>query len=191
MPRVLALDLSTKTGWAVFDDGVYITSGGTEKVFVDDFNVNAEPNRSPKYPFNIIDAAAEVAAQALALLDEHAPDRVVIENTVKGRNRNTQRCLEFIHSAVLIALRPRVALSYMDPSEWRKVVDMRLSAEQKKNNRDVSAGKKRGRIGKKHLSVNMVNEKYNLGLKLKDNDRADAILLGLGFCIAQQKVTAT
>ena len=174
--------MSTKTGWAIFDTGQYKTSGALEKVFIEDFNVNKEPQKSLKYPWNIIDAADKVAKDILFLYGEHHPDIIVVENTVKGRNRNIQRGLEFIHSAVLKILRPfNKPIKYMDPSEWRQAVDLRLNKEQKVNNKEVSAGKKRGRIGKKHLSVNMVNEKYGLGLKLKDNDRADSILLNLGY----------
>jgi hypothetical protein len=69
----------------------------------------------------------------------------------------------------------------MDTSEWRKIVGLWMSKEDKKNNRQVSIGKKRGKITKKHLSVRMVNEKFNKSLKLKDNDEADAILLGLAY----------
>ncbi len=184
--RVLAIDASTKTGWALFSDGVYVDSGALEPVRAVDFNVNKDPNLSPHYPYNIIDAAEGMAQSILRLVNEHDPAMVVIENTVKGRNRHTQRLLEFIHSAILRALRGRVPMIYMDPSEWRKIVEMRLSNDQKKNNRDVSAGKKRGRIGKKHLSVAMTNEKFGLGLKLKDNDQADACLLGLAYTIRHE-----
>lgn len=181
MRRVLAIDLSTKSGWAVFEDTTLKASGNLGHQPVEDFNVNADPNFSPKYPWNIMDAAECVAANVHALVSVHEPEHIVIENTVKGRNRHTQRLLEWLHFTLLFKLRHGVGITYMDPSEWRKIVDMRLSKDQKKNNRDVSAGKKRGRIGKKHLSVAMVNEKFSKTLKLKDNDEADAILLGLAF----------
>jgi Holliday junction resolvasome RuvABC endonuclease subunit len=189
--KVLALDASSKTGWATFTDGEYVDSGALEQVKIIDFNVNNDPNLSPHYPYNIIDAAEEVAQSILKLVDLNDPNIVVIENTVRGRSRDTQRWLEFMHSAILRILRHRVPVKYMDPSAWRKIVEMRLSNDQKKNNRDVSAGKKRGRIGKKHLSVNMVNEKYNLGLKLKNNDQADAILLGLAYCLTHKESSDT
>jgi hypothetical protein len=186
--RTLALDLSTKTGWALFEGDKLIESGSIPQVKIEDFNVNADPNFSPHYPWNMMKGAATLAANVTDLVWLKEPGYIVTENTVKGRNRHTQRILEWIHLEVLRLLcsRPYFSdithrFSYMDPSEWRKIVDMRLSNEQKKNNRDVSAGKKRGRIGKKHLSVAMANEKFNLKLKLKDNDQADAILLGLAF----------
>jgi hypothetical protein len=186
--RILALDLSTKTGWALFEEALLIESGNIPQEKIADFNVNADPNFSPLYPWNMIDGAWRLRDRVMDLVQLKEPERVVIENTVKGRNRHTQRILEWIHLAVLLRLQeefPRSAnaIAYMDPSEWRKILDMRLSKDQKKNNRDVSAGKKRGRIGKKHLSVAMVNEKFGKKLKLKDNDEADAILLGLAFVV--------
>jgi hypothetical protein len=178
--KTLAIDLSTKTGWALFEDGVYRTSGYLPKVTVDDFNVNNDPNKSPSYPMNLIVAAEAVAAHVKRLIEDQAPDHIVIENTVRGRNRHTQRLLEFLHFCFLKTVAGRT-FTYMDPSEWRSVVELRLSKDDKKNNGLVSKGKKRGRINKKHLAVRMVNELYSLGLKIKDNDQADAILLGLAY----------
>jgi hypothetical protein len=75
----------------------------------------------------------------------------------------------------------------MDPSQWRKILEMRLSKDQKENNKLVSKGVKRGRVTKKHLSVNMTNTKFGLKLKLKDNDISDAILLGLAYITKESK----
>jgi hypothetical protein len=181
--RLLAIDASTKTGWALFVDGIYVESGALKPIPVEGFNVNDDPNKSPLYPWNIIDAAEKMAQAIMNLATEKQADDLVIENTVKGRNRHTQRYLEYLHSAMFRKFRNVISASYRDPSEWRKACEMRLSNDQKKNNREVSAGKKRGRIGKKHLSVNMANEKFGLKLKLKDNDQADACLLGLGHIL--------
>jgi hypothetical protein len=182
--KVLSLDVSSKTGYAVFENGTYKSSGSLPKIAIEDFNVNKDPDKSPLYPWNIIDAADTMAQSMLALYSEHKPDVIIIENTVKGRNRHVQRYLEFLHSAILRTLRPlNKPIHYMDPSAWRSLVGLKLNKDQKKSNQEVSKGLKRGRIGKKHLSVNMVNEKYGLGLKLKDNDQADACLLALGYTI--------
>lgn len=179
--RTLALDLSTKTGWSLFIDAELTASGGTGHVPVEGFNVNADPHLNPLYPYNVVDAAEKVVDLSMVLIAEHKPDIVVVENTVKGRNRHTQRILEFIHSAFLRRVRGVVPMVYMDVSEWRKLVELRLSKDDKKNNRDVSAGKKRGRVTRKHLSVRMVNQRFGMKLKIKDNDQADAILMGLAY----------
>lgn len=180
--RVLALDVSTKTGWASFLDGKYEKSGSLPQVKVSDFNVNKDPQLAPQYPFNIVRGAEEVANRIVALWSEFDRiDLVVIENTNKGKNRHTQRLLEWIHLTLLRNL-PTPAV-YMDTSQWRSAVQLWMTKDDRKNNRDVSAGKKRGRINKKHLAVRMVNEIYGLKLKLKDNDEADAILMGRAYSI--------
>lgn len=179
--KTLAIDLSTKSGWSSFVDGEYKESGALDKVYVEDFNVNDEPGKSPLFPYNVINTTHAVARMVVNLVNDHNPDLVVIEQTTMGKNRFTQKLLEWLHYAVLEQLRGRSPVVFMDVSEWRKLVEMKLSVEQKKNNREVSSGRKRGKITKKHLAVNMVNEKYHLGLKLKDNDQADAILMNLAF----------
>ncbi len=180
--RVLAVDASTKCGWALFVDGKLTESGALPPVFVEDFNVNKDPHLSPYYPYNVVYGARKVASQIVALSYRTDPDQIVVENTNKGKNRHTQRILEFIHYVLLSKFEDRPWLiRYMDTSEWRKIVGLWMNKDDKKNNREVSSGKKRGKITKKHLSVRMVNEKFNKSLKLKDNDEADAILLGLAF----------
>jgi hypothetical protein len=188
--RLLALDLSTKTGWARFVDGEYEESGAILQVKVVDFNVNNDPQLQAAYPYNVVDAAAEVARRVGDLVTAQAPDVAVLENTNRGKNRHTQRLLENIHLEVLKLLREiRIPAVYMDSSTWRRIVDLKLSKDEKKNNRDVSAGKKRGRVTKKHLAVNMCNARFGLKLLVKDNDEADAILLGLAYTITNPLVT--
>lgn len=179
--RLLSLDISTKTGYSVFDDSKLVSFGNifTE---VKDFNVNKNPNLSPLYPLNILNASEDMGEKIFQLWLDYRPDVVVIENSVKGRNRHTQRLLEWIHKAVWdrftkVSVKP----VYMDPSEWRKVLEMRLTKEDKENNKLVSKGKKRGRITKKHLSVRLINQTLGLKLKLKDNDVADSLNLALAY----------
>lgn len=188
--RVLALDASTKSGWALFVDGKLSESGALTPVKVEDFNVNKDPQKSPKYPYNIVAAAdkiAELVEDELLLM--HWPlDVVVVENTNKGRNRHTQRILEFMHFTLLKKFfQLKQPMLYMDTSEWRSLVGLWMSKDDLKNNREVKAKKKRGKISKKHLAVRMVNDLYGKNLKLKDNDEADAILMGQAYVNRSQK----
>lgn len=180
--RLVGLDISTKTGWSLTESGdadePALLEFGLLRVEVDGFNVNDHPEKSRKYPKNIFDAANKMAGLIKELVEKLKPDHIVIENTVKAKNRATQRILEFIHKAVLDWLIPSaIPYTYMDPSEWRSILDIRLSKDQKKNNRLVSQGKKRGRIGRKHLSIAEINKVYGLKLLLKDNDAADSLNL--------------
>jgi hypothetical protein len=47
----------------------------------------------------------------------------------------------------------------------------------------VKQKKKRGKIGKKHLSVRYVNDIFGLDFKIKDNDIADSICLASSYFI--------
>lgn len=166
------------------NEAAEILDRGQIKVSIQDFNVNAHPEKSPTYPRNIIAAASTMAESVAEIVRSRKPDFIVIENTVKGQNRHTQRFLEFLHLRVWQVLddgsRP---IHYMDVSEWRALVQARLTKDDKKNNARVRKGKGRGIVGKKHVSVRLVNELYGLKLKLKDNDISDACLLGRGFVL--------
>lgn len=176
--KVMGFDVSSKTGWCVFEDNT-LKDFGLLKVEIQNFNVNKEPSKEKEYPGNILKAADQMATLIYGKILDSRPDLVVIENTVKGRNRHTQRLLEWIHKSLMdYMIESKYKFKYVDPSEWRSKLNIRMSKDDKKNNRDVSSGKKRGRITRKHLSVRWVNENFKLNLKLKDNDIADCIALG-------------
>jgi len=178
LSRLLALDISTSTGWALFVDGNLERSGVLPKVLIADFNVNKDPQKSPAYPYNIVTAAEKVVDQIGELINSLGPSEIVTENTNKGRNRSTQRALEFQHFAFLKRIQGGVPFSYIDTSEWRSLVGLWMTKDDKKNNKEVSAGKKRGRINKKHLAIRHVEERFGIKLKMNQNDQADAICLG-------------
>jgi hypothetical protein len=185
MVRWLGLDLSTKPGIALAEHSTV----GQLPVLIDrkSYQVKVEGT----FPFDAIDAAEKVADIVQEWYERHSPDKVIIEQSNKGRSRYTQKKLEFIHSAVLRRLRLKGAyILYIDTSEWRRLLEQKLSKEDRKNNAAVSKAKKtddfhaakkaagvKGRITGKHLAVNWCNAFYDLGLKMKDNDVADAICL--------------
>jgi len=190
--RVLALDISTKTGWALFVDGVLVDKGVV---------------RLPKkvceygtYPWSYYKATVAIAGMIIDIIGKTAPDAIVIEETNGSRARYTQKILEFLHCQLLTTLdiigEPvKDKLYYVNSSEWRKVIGLQLSKEQKKANAKLSKAAReskdgkvdkaalgiKGKVTKKHLSVAYANQKYNLTLKVKDNDIADAICLGTAF----------
>ena len=84
--RIIGLDLSTKTGWSVFDDES-LTDFGLLSVELEDINVNDNPNKNPKYPFNILKGSKEMSRLVWDKVLEFNPDKIVIELTTKGRNR--------------------------------------------------------------------------------------------------------
>lgn len=185
---VVALDLSTSTGWSFWkpgDDEKPAQYGRLPKVLVEDFNVNDHPEKRPAYPWNIYAAAQQVAQQVDDMIVELKVDPVdvVIENTVNGKNRNTQRLLEWLHFTVLARLGQRVRCSvyYRDVSDWRSATGTYLSKDEKRHNRHVSAGRARGRVSRKHVAIRRCKELFGITFKVKDNDVADAVMLGYAF----------
>lgn len=206
--KILGLDLSSKTGFAV----ISISGQGSVSLLdygkIDTKNVIAD---STLEEYNHIFRSRHIANKIYSIIERISPDLIVIEQTNLGKSRGSQKFLEFIHFAVLDAI--EVASHafgkdfnnktvYVDTSAWRNTLGLKLSKDQRKKNKDLArdkkaailAGKKttvkrgEGKITPKHLAVEYVNNRFNLGFKLKDNDMADAICLSV---YGAQKVTST
>lgn len=235
--RLLCLDLSTSTGWSLILRGALLEYGNIRSKAIGS-------EKAPDYPMNFIAPARKIALDVHKLITEKRPEIIVIEETNKGKNRFSQKQLEFIHYAVNIIIdshpfKPR--LEYLDTSEWRWLLGITLDKDQRKSNRSICEkrneikqqlsvqfdrdhiqmhdlacahikkmdknralkeyrlkreeyikqqmksfrfkveGKVVGKISTKHLSVNFVNEMFNLKFKHKDNDIADSICLGVAL----------
>jgi hypothetical protein len=176
--KILAIDLSTKPGVALLD--------GERPLFHTTLFNDLTKRDFGTYPENMLKMTYYVINKLTnlthKLISEHGrPDLIVIEETVPGRETYSQKQLEWLHFWLCQKLigEFQIVPKYIRTGDWRKTLNMRLSKEDKKNNQLVSKGKKRGRIGKKHLSVRMANARWNLSLKIKDEDAADALNLGL------------
>jgi Holliday junction resolvasome RuvABC endonuclease subunit len=173
--KVLGLDVSTKTGFAVISGGTLIEKGliQTPAVIME--------NRVED--FSTLRRAEVMAQDIMRLIVRHQPDLICIEQTNAGRFRGAQKQLEFIHCLILFYLCNEQmgnygdCLRYVDTSKWRSTLGVKLSKDQRKHNKNVKSKVARGKITPKHLAVAWANEKYGLFLKLKDNDQADAIAL--------------
>lgn len=174
----MALDLSTCVGAAWGDDGKL------EGYVSRKFHKQAHPD-----PNVVLHQVAQRVAEFVgALIAEHSPEVVYIEQTNLGKSRWEQKQLEFIHFAVISLLLERdVRFVYTDTSEWRGALELRLTVADKSNNKLVKQCQKdgtakkdlgvKGKVTWKHLSVRYANEKYALQLLQKDNDIADAICI--------------
>jgi Holliday junction resolvasome RuvABC endonuclease subunit len=192
--RILALDISTKTGFAVLDvqDGSYklIDCGTLPKESEPKGNVGI-------YPVNYLIWADICFNHIFKIIQQYNPDEFVIEETAKGsKNNMSQKILEFIHYKMAKYFDdndfnnchyPR---TYLKTEEWRRICGCCMTNEEKRQNKEIRKqrkngtkvckgldGKRIGKIGKKHVNVNRANEVFKLNLKLKDEDRADALLL--------------
>lgn len=177
--KILCLDISTKTGFAFFnndelqDYGVFTFKEGS----IDYLKFSGESID------NALKLIEQAASRLIRLCQEKSPDVVVIEQTNLGRARFSQKIIEWIHCAFLMKFKENYSTfpTYLDSSYWRKKVNLRMSKEDKRHNKMIKETKGRGKLTRKHLAVRMVNEMFNKEFKVKDNDICDAILLGVAY----------
>jgi Holliday junction resolvasome RuvABC endonuclease subunit len=200
--RILALDMSTKTGWASMvstKDGVELEEYGT----LDQIH---EPEG--KYPANYVEWAYLIYARIEELVERFAPDVLVIEETVAGSKAvYTQKILEWIHFLVAKFIKEtKIRAIYLLTGSWRSEVGCKMTKEESKHNKKVKAykeahgnttvaydekGKRIGKLGKKHINVRRANEVFGKFLKAplrkKDEDTADSLLLGYCYHLRRMK----
>lgn len=194
--KIFAIDLSTHCGWAVLEGEI---SSKPKLIQQGTLHLGKGVKDFGPYPMNYMRAAR---AQIAALLDlyagQGAVDVIVIEETNGSKNRYTQKLLEFLHYRFIEAFCGATPIVYLDTSSWRKACGIWLTKEQKKANAKLSKAKRaaaaagtkldkkalgiKGKITKKHAAVNYVNAEYGLQLKVKDNDAAEAVCLGVAYC---------
>lgn len=183
--KILSIDASSHAGWAILEDKNLIK-----------YDILETPSQSQDWPWGIHAWAKNIAQKINELVLQTACDKVIIERATSSRFRQSQNLLDFMHCFILeFALQNKWSdkLLYVDVSAWRKKVDLRLNAEQKKQNQLISkekkkgnkvvkvAGKRIGRVTKKHLAVWFVNNLFGTNFKIKDNDIADAIMVGYSY----------
>jgi Holliday junction resolvasome RuvABC endonuclease subunit len=195
--RVLCLDLSLHCGYAFFDSPVDDTIPKLVKYGTIHFDGPSVKERD-SYPWSYVTVAEEHVNSLKNLWEENDPEVVVIEETNKGKNRYSQKMLEFLHHELLRKLMMEaVKVIYFDTSHWRSVLGIWMTKEQKKINAKINKAKResgdsgaramkkklgvKGKTNKKHIAIAHVNQVFNLKLKVKDNDAADAICLGLAY----------
>lgn len=188
--KLLGIDLSSKTGWAVADwsnDQIQLLAYGA-----------IPKSYEPELPFpdNYISWALTIAGQIIEKIEEFRPDVLVIEHTAKGsKNFLSQKLLEWanLYLAQYI-VKNKLKYHYFMTGEWRSIAGCSMTKAEKKNNEKVKKqhnsgikvaknelGKRIGKIGKKHVNVRRANELFGLGLIRKDEDVADAILLTYAY----------
>lgn len=207
---VLTLDLSTRTGGAVFDTA-------SSELLIDVFDIDKK-GESPLSTNTMLKGETKKARKRKAIatrydpsnhpldflifvdtftdlifnkVKEIKPDRIVVEQTNKGRDRWRQKLIEWIHQSLMTKLAlDDYNITYIDTIEWRRLLDLKLSAQNRKDNkliREYNRNKKpdeEGAVGivdEKDLAINFVEKTLGYKLKKKENDIADAICIGLAY----------
>lgn len=196
--RILSLDLSTKSGWAVVD-----YEGGSIKEVIAKGVLDAisQPKEFP-YPLSYIEWSSMVYNAIKDTINPYIEntDYLAIEETAKGaRDNMSQKILEFIHFRIANKLYITkkcngdlpFKVRYFMTEEWRRIAGCQQNKEEKKHNAKRSRLKKKqgkslvrdennkimGRITKKHVNVRRANEIFGTELILKDEDIADALVI--------------
>lgn len=189
--RVLSLDVSTKTGWALLVSNQESYSleawGAVPKT--------SEPGG--RYPNNYVDWAYQCFGAIVKLIDDHRPNVLVIEETASGsKNLYSQKILEYTHFLIAKLIRDTgIKAIYLMTEEWRRLTGCQMSKEESKHNKEVKKfkdknktniaydanGKRIGKLTRKHINIRRANELFGsyfkTPLKKKDEDLADALLL--------------
>jgi len=193
--RVLSLDMSTKTGWAL------IVSEKDSYTLEEYGQLAQMPEPPGQYPSNFIDWAYALYGKIVELVDRLAPDVLVIEETASGsKNIYSQKILEWLHFLVAKMIKEsKIRAVYMMTEQWRRETGCVMTKEEKKKNKqvreykkthDVSIaydkdGKRVGLTGRKHVNVRRANEVFGEflrePLRKKDEDTADSLLLGYAY----------
>lgn len=183
--RVLGLDLSKKSGWALIDDSTLVAYG-----LVKCYD-NKLAFRGVSEDFMFIRDSLDIADHIRSIITQYPSDFIYIEQTNKGRNRTSQKQLEFIHYSVLAMIDQqglKEKVRYTDTSAWRMGLGIRMSKEDAQHNKQIKARRIRGKKTIKHVTLRWVNNQYGLSLIVKDNDIADAISVATHGINLEQKV---
>lgn len=122
----------------------------------------------------------------------------ILEQTNKGQDRWKQKQLEWLHHELCeILIRYKdTQVKYIDTMEWRRLLGIKMSKEQRKMNKEIREHNKAAKEDKsltramgitdtKTLSIDFANEKFNLRMQKKDNNIADAICVGYAWLLKE------
>ena len=208
MERILSLDMSTKTGWALLvskNDGTYELEqyGRVPQIHMPD----------GPYPGSFIEWAHSCFDRIMVIIKQTMPDVLVIEETSAGSKAvYTQKILEYIHFLIAQFIASgNIKAIYIMSEQWRRETGCVMSKEEKKKNKEVrdykkkkaietgvkptvakdKDGKRIGIVGRKHVNVRRANEVFGKflkePLKRKDEDTADSLLLGYCYHLRKHK----
>lgn len=206
--RLLALDLSTNFGFAVYQNGELKEHGTIW------WKERREEFSASRYPFNLLRYTKAISVDLIALIERVSPDEIVVEETTASKDNVSQRILEFIHHGFLayMELRPEIPVAYVRDGVWKRATGSNQNPDEQKWNAQISRlkakrkktldqdasltederkrlsrlpvkieGKVVGKKDKKSYYIRSANEKFGLSLKDKDENEAAAILIGLAY----------
>jgi len=194
MKIVLSLDLSTKTGWAYYENKELISYG---TIFLD-----KKAKDFGEYPLNFVSFADEIFKKITDKVDGFIigsnESVVVIEETTSSKNNYSQKILEYIHYRIVNHYCDFTDVKYVRTGVWRKFVGAYQNADERKYNSKINRlkakEKKAGRrkiakidgkitraLNRKDYALRAFKEIFGKELPYSMNDACDAALLGLAY----------
>lgn len=153
--KILSLDLSTKTGWAVLEHPKLLGYG---------LIAHSPHQRQEAYPKNFLLAAKEIALRVLKLVDTYKPDVVVIEETNQGGKyvgRFDSKILEYIHMAVADALiGAGKTPHYIDSKKWQSMVGTTLDKDQRAHNKELKEEREKAKEKLRRMCEQAVEQQF-------------------------------
>lgn len=140
LSKTLALDVSSKTGYALFEDDKLV-----------EYGLIKLPNKIVSYgfyPAGFLAAAIFQIDQLMVLIRRVRADRILIEETNPGGRaaRYDQKYLEYLHALLMDRVLPEQlgTVHYISSSDWRNALGLKLDKAQRKNNQKASAAGVKG-----------------------------------------------
>lgn len=201
MERVLSLDISTKTGWAL------VLSGPVDVELESNGQIPAIHMPEGPYPQSFVEWAYKCFSEIVKLIDAHRPDVLVIEETCAGSKEvYSQKILEYTHFLVARLIKETgIRATYLLTGSWRSETGCVMTKEESKHNKEVKEykkkhgtnvakdknGKRIGKLTKKHINFRRANEIFGkflpTALRKKDEDTADALMLAYCYHVRKLK----
>jgi hypothetical protein len=192
----LSLDLSSRTGWALWKGHKLQVFGLIEEIIPDfKHNVKSFKDLPHNYPYNLIGAIDRLMDQLEVLFASNSIHFVVVEHTEGSSFRFSQKYLEWLHLAFFRKFGFKYKVLYLLNKDWRTATGCyiklwpefqqrnKLYAKLKrklKNKIVKHEGKRISRMDQKKLSVHIANIFISdFGFDpVSDDNIADAINLG-------------
>ena len=155
--KMISMDTSTtKTGWAYFENSVYISSGV--------INLDTKESKK-KYKNNTDLRIKDMCLNIFSLLNKYSPDIIVVEKLNVCRNMAVVRKLSKIIDIVYVySIINNCTYYEIQPTQWRSKLGLQ---EGKKKREDF-----------KQASINYIKETHGIDV---GDDEADSICAGLGY----------
>lgn len=194
MSLILAIDLSTKPGIAILEDGnlLHASTLFNDKT-VEDFGI---------YPYNYIEFAKYTITRLLTYVQSlgfhwNKFDKIILEETTTSRSNYSQKKLEFLHYQFLLTFSNLSSkIVYIRSEIWKRITNAKMSKEEKANNakiyrlkqktgkriiRSDEKGNRLRKVSRYDAYIRRCNDVFKTSFDRKEEDAAAACLLGLSY----------